>query len=120
MGVDSLEPRSNGPSASQGHRPPQGSTVVAPTMVDEVMAVKKISVALDPDVAEAAASAADAHGQSLSAWLNDAARSRLVIESGRQAVAEWQTENGELDDEERATAEVLLDDLLGAARRRSA
>lgn len=89
-------------------------------MVGEVMAVKKISVALDPDVAEAAASAADAHGQSLSAWLNDAARSRLVVESGRQAVAEWQREHGELTVEERASAEELVDDLLGAARRRSA
>jgi hypothetical protein len=89
-------------------------------MVGEGMAVKKISVALDPDVAEAAASAADARGQSLSAWLNDAARSRLVIESGRQAVAEWQTEHAELTVEERASAEALLDDLLGAARRRSA
>jgi hypothetical protein len=88
-------------------------------MVGEVMAVKKISVALDPDVAAAAASAADAHGQSLSAWLNDAARSRLVIESGRQAVTAWQTEHAELTVEERASAEALLDDLLGAARRRS-
>jgi hypothetical protein len=94
--------------------------VVAPTMVGDVMAVKKISAALDPYVAEAAASAADAHGQSLSAWLNDAARSRLVIEDGWQAVAEWQTEHGELTVEERASAEALLDDLLGAARRRSA
>ena len=84
------------------------------------MAVKKISVALDPDVAEAAALAAEALGQSLSAWLNDAARSRLVIERGRRAVLEWQNERGELTAEERASAEALMDDLLGAARRRSA
>ena len=84
------------------------------------MAVKKISVALDPDVAEAAALAAEDHGQSLSAWLNDAARSRLVIERGRRAVVEWETERGKLTADERASAEALMDDLLGAAPRRSA
>jgi hypothetical protein len=84
------------------------------------MAVKKISVALDPDVADAAAKAAEAHGQSLSAWLNDAARSRLVIERGRRAVIEWQDERGELSAEEHAAADALMDELLGAARRRSA
>lgn len=84
------------------------------------MAVKKMSVALDPDVAEAAASAARAHGQSLSSWLNDAARSRLVLERGRQAVLAWQDEHGELTDEERASAEAVLDRLLGAPGRRSA
>jgi hypothetical protein len=84
------------------------------------MAVKKVSVALDPDVAAAAASAAEAHGQSLSSWLNDAARSRLVIERGRRAVIEWQNERGDLTAEERASAEALLDDLLGAVRRRGA
>lgn len=84
------------------------------------MAVKKISVALDPDVAEAAASAAQAHGQSLSSWLNDAARSRLVLERGRQAVQQWQDEHGTLTDDERASADALLDDLLGTSRRRSA
>jgi hypothetical protein len=89
-------------------------------MPQSVSAVKKLSVALDPDVAEAAASAAEAQGQSLSAWLNDAARGRLVIERGRRAVVEWQNERGELTAEERASAEVLLADLLRSARRRSA
>jgi len=84
------------------------------------MAVKKISVALDPDVAEAAALAAEAHGQSLSAWLNDAARRQLVIGRGQRAVVEWQNERGELSAEEHASADALLDELLGAARRRSA
>ena len=80
------------------------------------MAVKKISVALDPDVVEAAAVVAEEQGQSLSAWLNDAARSRLVIERGQRAVMEWQNERGELTADERASAEAVMDDLLGAAR----
>lgn len=81
------------------------------------MAVRKVSVAVEPDVAEAAASAADAQGQSLSAWLNDAARHRLVVERGRRSVADWQAEHTELTLEERALAEALLDELLDAARR---
>lgn len=84
------------------------------------MAVKKISVALEPDVAEAAASAARAHGQSLSAWLNDAARGRLALERGRLAVQQWQDEHGALTADERASADALLDQLLGTSRRRSA
>lgn len=84
------------------------------------MAVKKISVALEPDVAEAAASAAQAHGQSLSAWLNDAARGRLVLERGKQAVQQWQDEHGALTDDERASGDALLDELLGTSRRRTA
>lgn len=54
------------------------------------MAVQTLSIALDPDVAEAAASAAAHSGQNLSAWLNDAARTRLRIEDSLAAVAEWE------------------------------
>lgn len=77
------------------------------------MAVKKRSIALDPDVAAAAASAAAISGQSLSAWLNDAARTRLRIEDGLAAVAEWEAEQGSLTAEERAAADRRLDGLVG-------
>lgn len=77
------------------------------------MPVKKMSIALDPEVAEAAAEAARSRGQSLSAWLNDAARRQLTIDKGLQAVHEWQQEHGMFTDAERASAETLLDDLLG-------
>lgn len=77
------------------------------------MTVKKLSIALDPDVADAAASAAEHSGQSLSAWLNDAARTRLRIQDGLAAVAEWEAEQGPLTDEERATADRRLDGLVG-------
>lgn len=77
------------------------------------MAVKKLSIALDPDVADAAASAAEHSGQSLSAWLNDAARTRLRIEDGLAAVAEWEAEHGALTDQERAAADRELDGLIG-------
>jgi hypothetical protein len=84
------------------------------------MAVKKISVALDPDVAEAAASAAEHHGQSLSAWLNQAARTQLRIEDGLNAVAEWEATHGALTPAERAAADQTLDQLVGRPLPRSA
>ncbi|MEX2621962.1 MAG: hypothetical protein WD250_17245 [Egibacteraceae bacterium] len=84
------------------------------------MAVKKVSVALDPDVAEAAASAAQARGQSLSSWLNEAARSQLRIEQGLAAVREWEHEHGGLTDDERAAAHGTLKRLLARPSRRSA
>jgi hypothetical protein len=77
------------------------------------MTVKKLSIALDPDVADAAASAAEISGQSLSAWLNDAARTRLRVEDGLAAVAEWEAEQGPLTAEERAAADRRLDELVG-------
>ena len=84
------------------------------------MAVKKLSIALDPDVADAAASAAETSGQSLSAWLNDAARTRLRLEDGLTAVAEWEAEQGPLTAEERAAADRQLDELIGRPLPRSA
>lgn len=77
------------------------------------MAVNKVSIALDHDVADAAASAAEHAGQSLSAWINDAARTRLRVEDGLAAVAEWEAEHGALTDGERAAADRQLDQLLG-------
>ena len=84
------------------------------------MAVKKISVALAHDVAVAAAAAADAHGQSLSGWLNEAARAQLRIEEGLAAVREWENEHGALTDDERAGAQAALRGLLATAPRGSA
>lgn len=80
------------------------------------MAVKKISVALEEDVAEAATSAAEAHGQSLSSWLNQAARMQLRIERGLAAVREWEDEHGSLTEDERNTARAALDDVLAGSR----
>ncbi|MDQ3451333.1 MAG: hypothetical protein M3493_01270 [Actinomycetota bacterium] len=84
------------------------------------MPVKKMSVALDSEVAAAAASAAEAHGRSLSSWLTDAARSQLRIEQGLAAVRAWEEEQGALTAEETASADAILDDLLARPSRRSA
>ena len=73
------------------------------------MAVRKLSVALDESVAERAASAAERHGLSLSAWLNAAAGRALVVEDGLAAVQAWEDEHGDLTDEELAWADTILD-----------
>lgn len=73
------------------------------------MAVRKLSVALDASVAERAASAAERHGQSLSAWLSAAAGRALVVEDGLAAVQAWEDEHGDVTDEELAWADTILD-----------
>lgn len=80
------------------------------------MAVSKLSVALDPAVAEAAAEAAKRRGVSLSAWINEAAARALVIERGLADIAEWESEHGALTAEELAWA----DERLSSAVRRTA
>jgi len=82
------------------------------------MAVRKLSVALDEDVAEAAARDAAQRGTSLSAWLTDAARARLVIVEGQRALAEWEAEHGAFGADEVAAAEEWLDRVLDRTRQR--
>jgi hypothetical protein len=73
------------------------------------MSVKKLSVALQESVALGAASAAERHGVSLSAWLNAAAERALVLEDGLAAVRAWEAEHGELTAQELAWADGVLD-----------
>jgi hypothetical protein len=79
------------------------------------MGVKKLSIALDERVAEAAAASAERHGLSLSAWLNRAAQNALALEDGLAAVAEWEAEHGPLTAEELAEADAILDGARRAA-----
>jgi len=73
------------------------------------MTVKKISIALDEHVAQAAAASAQRQGLSLSAWLTHAAENALAIEDGLAAVAEWEADHGALTPEELAAADAALD-----------
>lgn len=73
------------------------------------MPVKKLSIALEEHVADAAAKSAERQGLSLSAWLNRAAENALAIEDGLAAVAEWEAEHGALTAEELAAADAVLD-----------
>lgn len=73
------------------------------------MAVRKISIALDEEVAAAAARIAAERGSSVSAVINDALTDTLAILDGLDAVAEWEAENGAFTDEELAWADAMLD-----------
>jgi hypothetical protein len=77
------------------------------------MTVKKVSVALDGSVADAAASSAERQGLSLSAWLTLAARNALAIEAGLAAVASWEAEHGALSEAELKKADRALDRAAG-------
>jgi len=76
------------------------------------MTVRKLSVALDEHVAEAAADAAERAGLSLSAWLSRAAERALTIERGIEAVRAWEQDHGPLTDEELAAADDVLGRML--------
>ena len=73
------------------------------------MSVRKLSIALDEQVADAAVASAERHGLSLSAWLNRAAENALAIEDGLAAVAEWEAEHGALTAKELSAADAVLD-----------
>ncbi len=73
------------------------------------MAVQKLSISLDEEVAAAAAASAERQGMSLSAWLARAAEQALTVEDGLAAIAEWEAEHGGLTQEELAAADAVLD-----------
>ncbi len=73
------------------------------------MAVQKLSVGLEEQVAHAAKEAAERRGISLSAWLNEASRNALSIEDGLAAVTEWEAERGPLPEDALAAADAALD-----------
>lgn len=73
------------------------------------MAVEKLSISLDEDVAAVARAAAEAAGMSLSAWLARAAAEAAGVEAGLQGVAEWEAEHGPINEDERRRAAEVLD-----------
>ena len=76
------------------------------------MAVQKLSVGLEEQVAHAAKEAAERRGISLSAWFNKASRNALAIEDGLVAAAEWEAERGALPADALAAADAALDRAL--------
>lgn len=73
------------------------------------MVVRKLSIALDEVVVADALNAAERRGVSLSAWLNAAAERALILEEGLAQVRVWESEHGELTDDELAWADSILD-----------
>jgi hypothetical protein len=77
------------------------------------MAVRKRSVSLEDEVAAGVERAAEEDGVSVSSWLSEAARQRLLVRAGLEGVRQWEAEAGALTPEERRAGELALDRLLG-------
>lgn len=67
----------------------------------------KLAITVDAGVHEQVLAAATEEGVSVSAWMTEAARRRLLLRDGLRAVSEWEQEHGPLTADE-----------LSAARRR--
>ena len=65
------------------------------------MAVEKLSVSLEPELAERARQGAQASGLSLSAFVGEAVEYRLKLEAARHLLADWESENGPITGTER-------------------
>lgn len=74
--------------------------------------VTKRSVSLSDGVARAVEQAAAEDGVSFSAWLSGAAERQLQVRRGLRGVAAWESEAGNLSEEEIAAGEALLGRLL--------
>ena len=79
------------------------------------MGVEKMSVSFELELGEGIRISARAAGQSVSAWLADAARDRLRLEALGDAVTAWGEEHGPLTETEVAKAEHLLQGAGGHA-----
>ena len=73
------------------------------------MGVEKMSVSFALELGEAIRTSATRAGQSVSAWLGDAARDRLRLEALGEAVAAWEDEYGPLTEAEVAAAHRSLE-----------
>ena len=64
------------------------------------MSVEKVSLSFQPELAERAREAAQASGQSLSAFVAGAVEHRLKLEEGRRVLEDWETEHGPITADE--------------------
>lgn len=72
------------------------------------MAVERLTVSLDAELAAAVRTAADEDALNTSAWLADAARRRLAARGIADVIAEWEVIYGEFTSEELAAARQRL------------
>jgi len=79
----------------------------------------KLAITVDADIDQRVRAAAAQDQVSVSAWMTEAARSRLAVRDGIAAVAEWEAEHGALTNAELAAANRRVDAQLGAAAERA-
>jgi hypothetical protein len=75
------------------------------------MGVRKISVSLPEELAEAVAAAAERSGLTVSTWIARSAAHSARIEEGLAAVAEWEREHGAFTTADLTEAAAELADL---------
>ena len=64
----------------------------------------KLPITVDPDVHKRVLAVSAQDGVSVSAWMTNAARQALLVRDGLAAVAEWESKNGALSDDEMQAA----------------
>ena len=74
--------------------------------------VSRRSISLPEDIDAAVEAAAQAAGQSVSAWLADLIERHFRIEWGLAGVAEWEAEHGVITDEEMAAERARRERLM--------
>lgn len=62
----------------------------------------KLSISMTEELARRIRQAAEQAGESVSAWLADAAERRLKLEAGRALLSEWEAEHGAISADELA------------------
>jgi hypothetical protein len=72
------------------------------------MGVEKMSVSFELELGQAIRESAQHREQSVSAWLAQAAAERLRSEALGEAIAEWESSYGPLNEDDVAAAERML------------
>jgi hypothetical protein len=64
------------------------------------MATERLAISLDPALSDEIRSCAEASGDTISAWLADAARRKIRAVAARAALADYEAEFGVISEEE--------------------
>ena len=72
------------------------------------MKVDKLSVSFDPDLGDAVRFSARSSGRGLSAWLAEAAKSKLRNDALGQFLDEWEDQHGAFTEQELADAKARM------------
>lgn len=75
---------------------------------DVLMAVERLTISLDADLAEAIRVAAEADAENVSSWIAEAARHRLSTRGLGTVIKEWERKHGAFTKGELAVADALL------------
>ncbi|CAN5503136.1 hypothetical protein BH10ACT2_BH10ACT2_10420 [soil metagenome] len=71
---------------------------------DSVVAVERITISLEADLADAIRAAAEADADNVSSWIAEASRKRLAREGLMAVIKDWEAEHGEITAEDMAAA----------------